>query len=51
MGILVFTIKRLRVSAGVRKDVSDETMRCVLRGTGYRFLLSQEEGFIEKGRS
>ena len=32
-----FTIKRLRVSAGVRKDVSDETVRLVLRGAGYRF--------------
>ena len=46
-----FTIKRLTVSAGVRKDVSDETVRCLLGGAGCLFLLSQEEGFIEKGRT
>ena len=30
-----FTIKRLGVCAGVRKDVSDETVRRVLRGAVY----------------
>ena len=30
-----FTIKRLRVGAELRKDVSDETVRLALRGAGY----------------
>ena len=38
-----FIIKRLGVSAGVRKDVSDETVRCVLRGAGYWFLHSRKK--------
>ena len=43
-----FTIKRLRVSAGVRKDVSDEIERRVLRGTGYQFLHSRKKGLLIK---
>ena len=42
-----FTIKQLRVTAGVRKDVSDETVRSVLRGAGYRFLHSKK-GLVRK---
>ena len=40
-----FTIKGLRVTAGVRKDVSDETVRRVPRGAGYRFLHSRKKGY------
>ena len=36
-----FTIKRLRVSAGVRTDVSDETVRRVICGADYQFLHSR----------
>ena len=43
-----FTIKRLRVSAGVRKDVSHETVRRILRGTGYWFLHSKEKSLLKK---
>ena len=39
-----FTINRLRV----RKDVSDETVRRVLRGAGYRFLHSRKKGLLKK---
>ena len=42
-----FTIKWLRVSAGVRKDVSVETVRRVLRGAGYRFLHSRKESILK----
>ena len=42
------TIKRLRVSAGVRKDLSDETVRYVLRGAGDRFLHSRKKSLLEK---
>ena len=38
----------LRVSAGVRKDVSDETVRHVLRGAGYRILHSRKKSLLEK---
>ena len=43
-----FTIKPLRVSAGVRKDVSVETARRVLHGAGYRFLHSRKKGYLKK---
>ena len=43
-----FTIKRLRVSAGVRKDVSDETVSGVLRGAGYRSLHSRKKALFKK---
>ena len=43
-----FTIKRLRVSAGVRKYVSDETVRRVLRGAGYQFLHSRKKDLLKK---
>ena len=43
-----FTTKRLRVSAGVRKDVSDQTVKRVLRGAGYRFLHSRKNGLLKK---
>ena len=43
-----FTIKRLTVCAGVRKDVSDETVRHVLRRTGYQFLHSRKKGLLKK---
>ena len=43
-----FTIKRLRVSPGIRKDVSGETVRRVLRGAGYRFLHSRKKGILKK---
>ena len=43
-----FTIKRLTVSAGVRKDVSDETVRRVLRRTGYQFLHSRKKSLLKK---
>ena len=45
-----FTIKRLRVSAGVGKDVSDETVKRVLRGAGYRFLHSRKNQDFKKRR-
>ena len=38
----------MRVSAGVRKDVSDETVRRILRGAGYRFLHSRKKGLLKK---
>ena len=38
----------MRVSAGVRKDVSDETVRRVLRGAGYQFLHSRKKGLSKK---
>ena len=44
-----FSIKRLRVSAGVRKDVSDETMRCL--GVSYRVLHSIKKGLLKKNIS
>ena len=43
-----FTIKRLRVSAGVRKDVSHETVRRILRSAGYRFLHSRRKSLLKK---
>ena len=43
-----FAIKRLRVSAIVRKDVSDETVRFILRGAGYRFLHSRKKGLLKR---
>ena len=43
-----FTIKRLRVSAGVKKDVSDEIVRLVLRGAGYQFLHSRKKDLLKK---
>ena len=42
------TIKRLRVSAIVRKDVSDETVRFILRGASYRFLHSKKMGLLKR---
>ena len=42
-----FTIKRLRVSPGVRKDVPDETVRHVLRGAGYRFLHFRKKSLLK----
>ena len=45
-----FTIKRLRVSAGVGKDVSNETVKRVLRGAGYRFLHSRKNQDFKKRR-
>ena len=38
----------MRVSAGVRKDVSDETVRRVLLGAGYRFLHYRKKGLLKK---
>ena len=38
----------MRVSAGVRKDVSDERVRRVLRDAGYRFLHSRKKGLLKK---
>ena len=46
--IRVFSIKRLKVSAAVKKDVSDEIVRRVLRGVGCRFLHSRKKGLLEK---
>ena len=43
-----FTIKQLRVSAGVMKDVSHKTVRRVLRGSGYRFLHSRKKDLLKK---
>ena len=43
-----FTIKRLGDSAGVRKNVSDETMTRVLHGAAYRFLHSRKKGLLKK---
>ena len=43
-----FTIKRLRVSTGIRKNVSDETVRHVLRGAGCQFLHSRKKGLLKK---
>ena len=42
------TIKRLRVSTGVRKYVSDETVTLVLCGTGYPFLHFRRKGLLDK---
>ena len=43
-----FTIKRLRVSARVRKGVSDETVSGVLHGAGYRSLHSRKKALFKK---
>ena len=43
-----FTIKRLRVSTGVRKYLSDETVRRILHGAGYRFLHYRKKGSLKK---
>ena len=43
-----FTIKRSRVRAEVKKDVSDETVRHVLHGAGYRFLHFRKKGLLKK---
>ena len=47
-----YTIKAilvLRVSTGVRKDVSDEAVKRVLCGAGYQFLHSRKNGLLKKG--
>ena len=44
-----FTINRLGVTAGVRKDLPDETVRCVLGGAGYRILHSRKKSLLKKG--
>jgi len=41
-----FTIRRLRVAAGVRQDACDETIRRVLRAAGYKFLHSRKKGLL-----
>ena len=43
-----FTIKRLRVCAGVRKDESDKTVRHVLHRTGYQFSHSRKKSLLKK---
>ena len=43
-----FTIKGLGVSTGVRKDQSGKTVRRVLRGAGYQFLLSRKKDLLKK---
>ena len=43
-----FTIKRLRVSARVRKGVSDETVSGVLHDAGYRSLHSRKKALFKK---
>ena len=43
-----FVVKGLRYAVGVRKDVSDETGRPILRGAGYRFLRSRKKGLLKK---
>ena len=41
------SIKQLRVSAGIRKDLSAETVRRVF-GVGYRFLHSRKMSLLKK---
>ena len=38
----------MRVRSGVRRDVSDETVRRVLLGAGYRFLHSRKKSLLKK---
>ena len=46
VGLLKTTNKTFK-SAGVRKDVSDETVRRVLRGAGYQFLHSRKKDLLK----
>ena len=46
VGLLKTTNKTVK-SAGVRKDVSDETVRRVLRGAGYQFLHSRKKDLLK----
>ena len=39
------------ISAGVREDASDETVRRVLRDASYRFLHSRKKDLSEKKQS
>ena len=43
-----FAIKQLRVSSGVKKDVSNKTVRHVLHGADYRYLNSRKKGLLKK---
>ena len=44
-----FAIKTLRTAAGIRTDVSDETVRRALRSMGYSFLHSRKKGLLKPG--
>ena len=37
----------MRVGARIRKDVSDETVRCLLRGAVYRLLYPRKKGLLK----
>lgn len=43
-----FTVKKIRVAAGIRLDVSDETVRRVLKSAGYRYYHSRKKGLLTK---
>lgn len=43
-----FNIKRLRNSAEVKKDVPDETVRCMLLDPGYRILHSRKKVLLKR---
>lgn len=44
-----FTVKLWRVSAWVRKDISNETKRRVLHGASYQVLHSRKKDLFKKG--
>lgn len=43
-----FTTKRLKVFAGVSADVSDETVRRVLRANGFKYTHSRKKGVLSR---
>ena len=43
-----FTTKRLKVFAGVSPEISDETVRRVMRAAGYRYLHSRKKGVLSR---
>ena len=43
-----FTTKRLKVFAGVPTDVSDETIRRVLRANGFKYTHSRKKGVLSR---
>ena len=43
-----FTMKRLKIFAGVPKDVSDETVRRFLRANGFKYTHSRKKGVLSR---
>ena len=43
-----FTVKRLKVFAGVSVEVSDKTIRRVLRASGFKYTHSRKEAALSK---